>query len=41
MNQDEETAHNSFEKYLTLYNSVYPDENKQKDFNQRVVPLLV
>jgi len=40
MNQDEEIVHNSFEKFLTLYNSIYPDENKQKDFYQRVVPLL-
>ena len=40
MNQDEETVHISFEKYLTIYNSTYTDENKQKDFYQRVVPLL-
>ncbi len=40
MNQDEELVYNSFEKYLGLYNSTYTDENKQKDFNARVTPLL-
>ncbi len=40
MNQDEETVHSSFEKFLTIYNATYTDENKQKDFYQRVVPLL-
>jgi hypothetical protein len=40
LNQDEELVYNSFEKYLTLYNTTYTDENKQKDFNSRVTPLL-
>jgi hypothetical protein len=40
MNQEEEMVYNSFEKFLTLYNSAFSDENKQKDFNSRVTPLL-
>jgi hypothetical protein len=40
MNQEEEFVYNSFEKFLSQYNVTYSDENKQKDFNSRVTPLL-
>jgi hypothetical protein len=40
MSGEEEFVHNSFEKFITLYDHTYPDENKQKDFKSRVNPLL-
>jgi protein transport protein SEC31 len=40
MSTEEELVHSSFEKFIDLYNSSYPDDNKQKDFFNRVSPLL-
>lgn len=36
LTENEEFVLNSFEKYRELYNSVYQDENKQKDFNNKI-----
>ncbi len=40
LNADEELVYNSFEKFISLYNGIYPDENKQKDFFNRASALL-
>ena len=40
MSQDEETVHNYFSNYIEIYNSVYKDENKRKDFANKVNVLL-
>lgn len=36
---DEEFIYTSFEKLINLYNSTYPDDNKQKDFYKKVSAL--
>jgi hypothetical protein len=40
MSTEEEFVHSAFEKFIDLYDSSYPDDNKQKDFFNRVSPLL-
>ena len=40
LNQDEETVYNYFSKYIEIYNSIYKDENKRKDFANKVNILL-
>jgi hypothetical protein len=40
MNADEEFVYTSFEKLIGIYNGVYTDENKQKDFVNRASALL-
>jgi protein transport protein SEC31 len=40
MNADEELIYTSFEKFISIYNGIYPDENKQKDFFNRASALL-
>lgn len=40
MNEDEKTLYAYFEKIQDTYNSAYPDENKQKDFGNKINVLL-
>ena len=40
MSADEENVFNSFENFVNIYNGVYPDENKQKDFYNRASSLF-
>ena len=40
MNQDEQSIHDYFENVVNVYNSVYTDENKQKDFGSKIEVLL-
>lgn len=40
MTQDEELVYNGFEKFQNLYCSAYNDENKQKDFVNKLSPLF-
>ena len=40
MNQDEQSIHDYFENVVNIYNSVYTDENKQKDFGSKIEVLL-
>jgi len=39
LSENEEFVFNAFEKYKDLYASVYLDENKQKDFNSKILAL--
>ena len=39
LTENEENVLNSFERYKELYNNAYRDENKQKDFNNKIVAL--
>ena len=40
MNQDEENVYNYFSNYIEIYNNAYKDENKRKDFSNKVNALL-
>ena len=40
LNQDEEAVYNYFQNSIEIYNSVYKDENKRKDFANKVNALL-
>ena len=40
MNQDEEMVYNYFSNYIDIYNNAYRDENKRKDFTNKVNALL-
>lgn len=40
MKEDEKILYAFFEKMQETYNSVYPDENKQKDFGNKISVLL-
>ena len=40
MNQDEEMVYNYFNNYIETYNEAYKDENKRKDFANKVNALL-
>lgn len=40
MSQEEEIIYAYFEKIVDVYSSVYPDENKQKDFKTKINVLL-
>ena len=40
MNQDEEMVYNYFSNYIDIYNNAYRDENKRKDFANKVNALL-
>ena len=36
MNNDEENIYNYFENIVNVYNNVYPDENKRRDFLNKI-----
>ena len=40
MNQDEEMVYNYFNNYIETYNATYKDENKRRDFSNKVNALL-
>jgi hypothetical protein len=41
MTQEEEFIFNSFENYINLYNTSNTDENKQKDFSNKLASLFL
>ena len=40
MSNDEQNIYNYFENIVNVYNNVYPDENKRRDFESKIVVLL-